>query len=243
VVAVVVIAVVVVVALALAGVFSTGSGNGQGTTGTPLYYGQVATEGADGVQNESGGPWSLVAAEGFGLTTSTSGATAAGSLDNGCTANPAPGSPSTATLPATPTGSTPGAEAAWLFLATNPSGEVLLYVVTQSASYPLFLVSGSCTTDFGGLTTIAGLSVVNSTTVAGIANENGGSAFLSSNPGALVILALLGSGLGGSQVPYWAVEYNSCGLSTSGTGTLLIAVYDAEDGSTVSGPTSEATEC
>lgn len=241
VVAVVVAVVVVLAVLLLAGVFS--SGGGQGGTGTPLYYTQAAPEGAGGVQNSSEGPWTLIAVEGFGISTSTSGSTAAGSLDDGCSSSPLPNTPPSATIPATPSGSTPGTEAAWIFLAENPSDQILLYVVTAAASYPLMVVTGACTSDFNMLSSLTGVTVANATEVVENANANGGSSFLAGQPNALVIIALFGAGLEGSPNPYWAVEYNSCGLSSSGTGTVFVALYDAVDGSVVSPPTTESTSC
>jgi hypothetical protein len=39
------------------------------------------------------------------------------------------------------------------------------------------------------------------------------------------------------------VEYNTCGLSSSGTGSLFMVLFNAEAGSRVSGPTTQATTC
>jgi len=242
-VALVVAAIVVLGVLALLGVFSPGKSGPQGITGTPVSYGQVAVAGADGVRNVSGGPWTVTVAEGIGLTSSASGLNAASVLGPGCTANPASGSPSGATLPATPTGSTAGAVALWVFLAANSSGAILMYVVTDAADYPLYVVTGSCTSSFDSLGTIAGASVVNSTEIASSANGDGGSAFLSSHPGSTQIFVLLGTGDNGANFPYWAVEYNTCGLASSGSGTLFIGLYDAATGILVKGPTTESVGC
>ncbi|MGP8072591.1 MAG: hypothetical protein ACLPZM_05630 [Thermoplasmata archaeon] len=245
---VVIVAVVVVLLvvgfLALTGVFTPGSGhNGQGLTEPPVSYSQVASVGADAVQGEIGGPWTLVAVEGFGLSSSASGAVVSGTLDDGCTAYPAPGAPSAGTLPATPTGSPPGTSALWMFLATNDSEDVLIVAVTWNASAPIFIISGSCTGQFTDLGSLAGLSVVNSTQVALAANGDGGSTFLADNPGAFQSFVLLGPGVDGSDLPYWAVEYNTCGLATTGTGSQIVGVYDAENGAEVAAPTTSSVDC
>jgi hypothetical protein len=243
VVAVVVVAIVVVAVLALAGVFKPSTAGGQGVTGTPLSYNQAAPSGTEGVQNQSGGPWTLIAAEGLGLTSSSSGTNAAGFVDSGCTGNPAPGSPSSTTLPATPTGSAAGTVAVWFFLAEDSSDQLLIYVVTQAANYPLVIVAGSCTSEFSSLASIAGLAVLNSTVVASTALSSGGSAFLASQTGALQVFVLLGAGVSGSTVPYWAVEYDTCGLSSSGTGTVFIGLYNADTGVAVTAATTESINC
>lgn len=247
VVAVVVVAAVAVIALVASGVLSPSGGPGQGVTGEALSYSQVASEGAQGILNESpaGAPveWTLVAVEGLGLSTSTSGSNAAGTVGNGCSTTPASGAPSSATLPATPTGSSPGTAAVWIFLAVGSGGELLFYVVTQAASYPLFILSGSCLDTFDELGNLTAFTVVDSTVVGESAYSDGGSAFLSSNPNSLQAYVLLGPGLAGSSVPYWAVEYDTCGVSSSGTGTVWIGVYDAESGGIVNSPMTESTSC
>jgi len=247
VVAVVVVVVVVVVALVASGVLTPSSSHGQGVTGTPLSYSQVASEGAQGILNQSStsGPvgWTLVAVEGLGLTTSASGSNAQATAGSGCAATPASGAPSSTILPATPTGSPSGTAAVWVFLATGSGGDLLFYVVTQAASYPLFVLSGSCTDTYDELGNLSGYSVVDSTVVAASANAAGGSAFLSSNPNSLQAYALFGPGLSGSSVPYWAVEYNTCDFSTSGTGTIWASIYNAENGSVVTSPLTESTSC
>jgi hypothetical protein len=243
VVAVVVVVLVVLAVLALAGVFTPSSRSGPGVVGVPVYYSQVASSGADVVSAQGGGPWTLVAVEGFSLSSSASGANVAGSVGSGCTATPAPGSPSSSTLPATPGGSPPGTAAAWLFLAIDPNGTMLFVVATENSSYPLMLIDGSCTSEFGDLGSLAGLTVVNSTQVATSANANGGSVFLGNNAGVLQIYGLFGSGLGGYDNPLWAVEYNTCGLSTSGTGTVFIGLYNAVDGTLETTPGTESVSC
>lgn len=241
------VAVVVVAALVASGVLTPSSGTGQGVTGTPLAYSQVASEGAQGILNQSptGGPilWNLVAVEGLGLTTSTSGSNAVGTVSSGCTVSPASGAPSSVTLPATPTGSPAGTAAVWIFLALGGAGDILTYVVTQEASYPLFVLSGSCLDSFDELGNLTGYPIVDSTVVAASANAEGGSAFLSSNPNSLQAYVLFGPGLSGSTVPYWAVEYNTCGESTSGTGTVWVGIYNAESGTGVNSPLTESTSC
>jgi hypothetical protein len=242
VVAIVIVVLVLVAVLALAGVFSPSS-NSQGVTGAPIYYSQAASPGAATTQNESGGPWTLVAAEGVVLSASASGSNVAGSIGSGCNAAPAPGSPSSATIPATPTGSPAGAAAAWMFLAVSPSNSLLFVIVTQSSAFPLIVATGSCVSDYAKLSSIVGLTVVNSTVVANSANSAGGSAFLSSNSGALQLFGLFGPGLASYTYPVWAVEYNSCGLSTAGSGTQFLGVYDALDGTVLISPSPEATGC
>ncbi len=240
---IIVASVVLIGVLALAGVFSPSSGTGPGVVGTPLYYAQAEPLGSSGVANQTGGPWTVVAAEGVGLSASASGSNVAGTLGSGCSASPAPGAPSSTTIPATPSNSNSGAVAAWLFLAAGPSGQLLFYVVTVASDYPLMIVTGSCTSEFSSLVTISGISVVNASGLVASVNAAGGTTFLSENPNSLVALVLFGAGLDGSSDPYWAIEYNSCGTSTSGTGTLFIEGFDASTGTALSSPTTESTNC
>jgi len=79
--------------------------------------------------------------------------------------------------------------------------------------------------------------------VAAAANADGGSAFLSSQGSVLQVFVLLGPGVSGSDFPYWGVEYDGCGLATSGTGTLFIGTYDALSGSVVTAPLTESVDC
>ncbi|HLM92058.1 MAG TPA: hypothetical protein VK424_08470 [Thermoplasmata archaeon] len=244
VVVVVVVVILVVGVLAFAGVFTPSSSTGQGLTGTPVSYDQVSSAGANAVQNESGGPWRLVAAVGLGLATSASGSIAANAVVSGCTATPAPGSPSGGTLPATPTGSPAGSVALWMFIAANSPGDILIIAVTQNATVPLFILSGSCTSEFSDLGSIAGLSVVNSPLIANTTNSAGGSAFLTSHPGTLQTFILFGPGIPHApDMPIWGAEYNTCGLASTGTGTLFIALYDASSGSPYGSPMTQSTNC
>jgi hypothetical protein len=243
--AVVVIVIVVVAVLSLAGVLSPSGGSSPGLTGAPVSYDQVAPIGARGVQNESGGPWTVVGAVGLGLTTSVTGSIAASAVVNGCTATPAPGSPSGGTLPATPTGSTPGAVALWMFVGADPAtGEVLLVAADQTTSVPLFLLNGSCTGQFLELNSIAGVQVVNSTQIGVSANSAGGTTFLSQNADAIPTFVLVGSGgAHGLDDPTWVADYTTCQPGATGSGTAFIALYNANTGSPIGSPTTQMTSC
>lgn len=242
---VVVVAVALVAVLALAGVFAPSKSSGQGLTGSPVSYSQVAPRGTGAVQNESGGPWRPVGAVGIGLTISASGSHAGSIVSSGCNSTPAPGSPSGGTLPATPTGAAAGSVALWMFLGADSAGDVLMVAVTANASVPLVILSGACTADYSGLGTIAGALVVNSTVIAGNADGNGGSTFLSSNPGAIQTFVLFGPGLpnGGPDVPLWAADYNTCGLATTGTGTAFVALYYGASGDAYGTPMTQTVDC
>jgi len=244
-VAVVVVVVVVVSVLALAGVFSPSRSTGQGLTGTPVSYSQVATSGASAVQSESGGPWSFVGAVGLGLTTAFSGSVAEGYVASGCTSTPAPGSPSGGTLPATPTGSPPGAVAVWMFIGTNyDTGQVLMVAVTQTATAPLFLVTGSCVADYTIAKSVNGLALVNSTSIAQDADAAGGDQFLKTYPDALQTFVLVGPGQPHTpDVPVWAADYTTCQPGATGGGFRFLAIYNGTNGSPFGSPTNESTNC
>ena len=158
--------------------------------------------------------------------------------------DPGPGEPELGYFPATPTGSTAGSVALWMFIGANSTGANLFVAVTANASVPLFLYTGACTSEFSDLGSIAGASVVNSPYVASSTNSAGGGAFLNSHPGALQSFILFGPGIPHApDVPIWGAEYNTCGFATAGTGTLFIALYDATSGSPYGTPMTQSATC
>ncbi len=241
-------AVAVVIVIVLAVLFVTGafSSHASGPTGTPLAYSQALSPAQSVSVNETGGPWTLVAAEGIGVKSAVSAPNIAGTVGSGCTSSLATGAPASYTMDATPSSATPGEVAAWVFIAANPSNDTLLLIgVNASSAVPLGLVSNcSSISEFTGMGPIVGLTVVNATVVAASFNLNGGSSFLRSTSVSYQAFVLFGNSSLFNGEALWVVLYSTCSLTaTSGTGTLLAATYTATTGANLTSPTQEPEDC
>ncbi len=154
------------------------------------------------------------------------------------------GSPESFTLEGTPSSAVAGEVAAWVFIAANATA-LLLIGVNATAVVSVGLVSGcSSVSEYAALGAIAGLSVVNQSVVAASFNENGGTTFASSHGVNYEAFVLFGNSSDFYGDAAWGVFYSTCGISqTTGSGTALIAAYNAESGSALSSPAKESMSC
>ena len=239
--AVVVVVIIVVLALFLSGVLtpkSTSSGGGSSAFATGRSSAQSAAD------SQSGGPWTLIIADGTASTTSVSESTSTltGQFASGCTFTAASGAPSTMTLSAVSDVST-GVAGGWLFLFKNTgSSSVLAIGVTGTSATVLGTIGGSSC--FGGLlSSFSGVpsNVVDSGQVAAAANGQGGSTFLAAHSGAWASYSVSGgaSYLGFSTPAEWTVAYSGCPIS-GGAGTSS-AEFTASVNATTAAVTSTST--
>jgi len=243
------VAAVVVVVILLVGILVfTGAlsspGTGSGTTGTPFSFSQTSPAGEAAAMNATGGPWTVIGAEGIGLSATISISNLGSLVESGCTYTPACGSSLVVTFAGTPSGTATGEVATWLFIATNESGDALFIVSTGGSALPAIVATGSCTSSFAGFGSIVGLPVIDSTVVGAYANANGGSAFLQAHSGAMQAYVLLGPSGSTLNEPFWGVEYSTCGLTaTSGPGTMFVAAYYADTGAALGSPQTQSVTC
>jgi len=238
----------VILALVAAGVFSsTGSSRGGAN---PTYSGASAAAGpvAGAV---SGGPWSLVAAAGIdtpvGATTNASTTTS-----SNCTFTPLGAGKLGTTLhiPAYHGQFSAGASPFWgLIYIDNSTQQVLLVAVLNGTALALATGSGSCTQTFGSLQAIPS-NVVDSSTAAPAAWNDGGSAFVTAHSSLTLTMemGLVGGGsFGGLPIgPTWVVTYSPCSAfgvgGPSGTQPEFIALIDALTGA-ITTATATTTVC
>lgn len=243
------VAVVVVIVLAIVlatGMFSPHSGGPTGPEGPPLSYVQVVSAALSVGATEAGGPWTLVVAEGIGLTNAVSAPNLGGTFGSGCSASLVSGAPTTYTVDATPSNAIPGEVSGWLFIAANAyTGALLMIGVNASSAVPLGLISGCSTvSQFLTMGTITGLPVVNETAVAASFDQQGGTSFLADHTVGYRAFVLLGSSSQYNGQAVWAVIYTTCVvLASGGTGTSIVAAYTAATGVSIVPPTQEATTC
>ncbi|MCI4335463.1 MAG: hypothetical protein L3K04_07560, partial [Thermoplasmata archaeon] len=126
-----------------------------------------------------GGPWTIVAAEGLGLTSGLTGVNAGSVVGGGCTVTPAPGSPAVITVLGTPSNASAGEVAQWFFFAINAShASVLMISVTASSSAPIEVGTGStCLSTFTSYAPINASAVLDSTAAVQDFNAEGGTAW------------------------------------------------------------------
>lgn len=243
--AIAVVIIVILAALLFAGVFKSGGGGSAGM-GTAVTFAQAVPVAASEGQTAVGGPWTIVAAIGIGVSsgvTQTSPATFSGS---GCTYSTPSGASSVASVLGTPSNATAGAVATWVFLAKNASANVTLMVEVSNgqASLWAFVTGCSGVSTFASMGSIAAGGVVDSSAVATEFNANGGSAFLKNATSVTQFFILLGASTATSGSAFWEVSYSTCSLlATSGTGSDLVALYYATSGSVFSGPTASQVTC
>jgi len=245
VIAVAVAAVVVFAVLFLTGGFGSGGGSSV-PTGTPMSYTQALPVAIAEGQSASGGPWTVVAGEGVGVSTGISGPAPTAFTGSGCTFRAPPGAPASTTVPGTPGNATPGTVAAWVFFATNASmSVVLLILVTDLTASLLDLVSGcsdvSTFTEMGAVTTS---NVVDSTAIASELDAAGGASFLANHTVVTHLFVLLGpsAALGGNA--YWEAIYSTCQpTAVGGSGTEFSGTYYAASGSVFTSPTTTQIIC
>jgi len=247
-VAAVVVAVGVVLAiLFIAGGFNASSG-GAARVGTPMAFSRAVPLAVDYGRGASGGPWTVVAAEGIGIAAGITQPNTKFLGSGGCTFSPVPGGTESVSLLGTPSNATPGEVATWFFFATNASLEVvLLILVSDGTTTPLVFVTGcSEVSTFTGLSSVSGSSVVDSTTVAASFDQNaGGASFLANHTSATQVFGLIGpSATPSGSSAAWSIMYTSCGLTTAGgSGSWLQAGYDAGSGSLLVGPSAGSGPC
>jgi hypothetical protein len=248
VIAIAVVAVLLVGILAFTGVFSSSGPGATGPIGTPESYREAIVPAISAGNEEAGGPWGIIAAEGFGLPSGITEPNVAGFVGNGCAFTPEPGGQGVLVLPGTPTNATPGAVATWIFFAKNASLEaILLIVVSNGGATVMGAVTGSgsgCTGTFTGLNEINVTGDVDSTAVAAEFDQNGGTGFLGSNAVATESFILIGASSATGGNAFWEVEYTTCAFTaTGGSGNEEIAGYYASTGESLSGPTNQSTTC
>lgn len=228
--AIVVVVILVVGLLFWLGVFS---GTAAGLAGVATYSSaQGAAAGA--TKGAPGGPWTIVAAGGIavpGNLTIPAENISSSSIFEGCSFGWVGTPPAAVTIPATPSGTTPGKAAAWLFLATNASQGVLVTLVANATATNLFTVSGSCTSDLDVLSAIPA-GVVDSTSAAASANSAGGTTFLKAHPTSAEAYAIASTGSPPFSLSVWEVVYTTCtSLSETGTpGFEFNVTLDATNG-------------
>lgn len=242
---------VVVVAVVILAIFvllmgSNSSTGGSIPDGPSTTYVQAVPLAISEGQAAVGGPWTVVAAEGVGVSNGISQPDLDSVGNSGCTYTPSPGSPSTVTFPGTASNSTPGAVATWVFFAKDLSlDSILLIEVSDGSAVPLVTATGSsCVATFTDLGAINATSVVDSSTIASQLNQGGGTAFLENHTGAGQVLVLLGesAATGGNSI--WYLSYTTCPFTaTSGTGFEITATYYAATGTTFTGPTAGSQSC
>lgn len=244
-VALVVAVVAVVGVLALGGVFNSRSSS-SGLFATPASFAQAFPAAFSEGRNASGGPWSIVAAEGLGLPFGISAANSATIGGTNCTFTPVADSPSQVTFYGTPSNAPAGEVGTWIFYTDNASLDgILLIQVSDGSAVPLALATGStCISTFTKLETVDATSVVDSTTIASELNQGGGSAFLQNNSGATQVFVLLGASSATLGLAAWYASYTTCPLTaTSGTGIAITAGFWATSGNLLSGPTTASSTC
>jgi len=238
-------AVVVLAVLAFSGVFNASS-SGSGANDTPVAYSAVAALSSTAGQSIPGGPWNVVAAEGIGVPNEISQTSPEAIGGGKCTYSTVDGSPTNVSIPATPSGTTPGKAAVWVFFAKNASlDSVLLISVVGGTVAPLTLVTGCpFVSDFTDLNTIASVSVVDSTAVASEFDQAGGDSFLGNHTLGVQLFILIGGSTftGGSAV--WDLEYSTCVVAAaSGPGSWVTADYYAGTGVAIKAPSTVAGTC
>jgi len=242
--AVAVVAVVVIAIFVL--MIGSNSSGVNATVGTPVPYSQAVATGISGALSASGGPWTLVAAEGLGIP----GGVTSPNLDSigqsGCVYTPSPGAPTTVSFPGTPSNASAGELSTWIFFAKNTAASAILLIeVSDGSATPLVTATGaSCVGTFTGLGAINATGVLDSPAIASELNQGGGATFLQNHTGATEVFILLGGESETSGNPTWTLLYSTCGFAaTSGSGTEITANYYAVTGTGLSGPTTEAQSC
>jgi hypothetical protein len=243
---VVVVMIVVLAALALSGAFNSSSSGGSSSTATPVAYSTAIPLATTAAQSAAGGPWTIVAAEGIGVPSTVSQTNVTSIGGSGCTFTPAPGRTSDVSIPGTPSATTAGKLSVWVFFAKNSSQDVILLIsVVNGDAAPLVSVSGCSTVSvFAGLDSIATANVVDSTTVASTFDANGGSTFLANGTWQIQLFILLGGATDTGGTPWWDLHYSTCAITaTSGPGSEIMGVYDANSGADITPPQTTSTTC
>jgi hypothetical protein len=239
--AVIAVAIVIVGVLALSGVFSTSGGS---STGVTESYASAVGPAGTAAGSAPDGPWTIVAAVGVGIPSSTSESNTAGLIGTGCTFTPETGTPTTLTIPGTASDAPVGTFALWVFFATNGlANTTLLVVVVGTSAGAIGVATGSCVSDFNGLSAISATDV-NSTTIGASFDSASGSAFLSGNAVMTKLFLLIGASADTANRPVWEAEYSTCAFdATGGTGTEDYAFYYADTGTLVEGPITTSVNC
>lgn len=244
----VVVAVVVVLALLfLSGLFNSHGSTSSTPAGTPVPFSEAVPVAITGGEGFSGGPWTIVAAEGIGLKNGVSGPSPASFTSNACTFSTPSGAPASYAVLATPANATAGDVAAWIFFGKNASlNTVLLIEVSNGVAIPMILMSG-CASEvslFASATAISASSVVDSTDVASELDANGGSTFLSNGTVESQLFILIGGSSSTGGQPVWEVSYSTCALTaSSGTGSTLAGYYYATSGTPLMAPSETTVTC
>ncbi|MGB7124472.1 MAG: hypothetical protein WBE40_06425 [Thermoplasmata archaeon] len=241
-------------AVLIVGVFSFdglfGTANSNTGVGSPEPYSQAFGPASAQAASATGGPWTIVAAEGIGTPSTVSQSNAEQLVEGDCTFTPAPNSPGTITVSSTSNSATAGEVSSWFFFAINASQDGVLVIESSGGSAAAWgTVTGSgpdCADEFTGLAPVNSTDVLDSTTVAAAFNVGGGSSFLANNSVGLQLFILFGATASTSvpTVPAWDVIYSTCAFaSTGGNGTQYTAAYLATTGELFEGPTAESTSC
>ncbi|HZY69477.1 MAG TPA: hypothetical protein VFF67_00670 [Thermoplasmata archaeon] len=233
-----VIAVVVVVALLVVGVIP--GLNRPGGLASSLTFSQAESAAATSSGSVSGGPWSAIAALGVQSSSARSVTVSTTNLSGpvagcvGTTLRPV----SSLSLPSSAGSFAGGLSGAWVVLLHNGTGAVLVVLVADGVSTPVYLASG------GGLCQLIGSDlaslpsgVIDSPTAVRTALDAGGSAFLAAHPRANLTMEILGgiAVFGFSTNPTWQVQIADCPAysfnDTVATAPAFNATIDAVTGS------------
>ena len=237
--------VVVVAALAVSGVFNSSSG-GSGTVYTPVAYSTVAPLASAAGQGVPGGPWTVVGAEGIGVPNEVANVSVSSIGGGACTYSQVAGGPTNVSIPATPSGTTPGKAVVWVFFAKNASlDSILLIAAGDGRTVPFALVTGcGLVTDFTILNTIVSANVVDSTSVASTFDQDGGTSFLGNYTLGSELFILIGASSFSGGDAVWEVEYSTCVVAAaSAPGSWISADYYASTGVEVKAPKLVAGTC
>jgi hypothetical protein len=211
--------VAVVLGLALSGVLPFFGAHGSPTPAT-LSYGQASQVAESTAYGYGGGSWTPVAAAGSAVGTpseipGTSFAELSANISKvaGCVVTwygsvIRDGLP----VPATPVSAGTGDANFWIFTLTSPNGTILVVSIADGQGTILAAITGFvCAIASGDLHGIPAASVSSATAVA-IANDHGGSAFLTTYPKATRSWSLVGTVTynGTTRGNYWGVVYSTC---------------------------------
>lgn len=234
---------VVVAVLFLAGVFNSPGSSSIGTGPAVPFSAAVGVASSQG-SNTTGGPWTVVAAIGIGVSIGVSQPNSEYVGSSGCTFTPVRGGSAQVTVLGTPANSTAGEVATWMFMEKNASGNVILMSTVSNDALTLDVLVTGCSSveTFAAYSPVSASADVDSTIVASSFDANGGSSFLANH--AVVTETFILIGASSSTPGAWEVQYSTCPLAISvGSGTWISGYYYASSGAVLSGPTTGSGPC
>lgn len=244
---VVVIAVVVVAVLllvVLAAPLFTGSGSTQAAA--VLTYSGARPVADHAVSGFDGGGWTLLIAAGLVTTTTESIPVNDSALSNTTCTFTLVTSLSSLTLPGFAGNRSAGASPAWEFIYRNSTDALALVSVINGQGSVLATLSGLECAIYAQLFTAIPGNVIDSSQAAADVEPKAAS-FLAEYPNASAEFGLIGgvAFLGKGTGPEWSVQYNTCLLSPSatGTGSEFNATVNALTGKVLGTNTTTGVSC